>query len=806
VRRRNIRDAVGRIGTIGLVVGCFARTHAAWSASAGDSLLYLQPVIDGRNVNGFLPVEPQKTGVRIKTSDLEQVGISGSVGVPAGKGYRLIANFGPVSAIVNNAEQTIDFTLPANLVLPSVTNLGTTSSIATPALNATGAYVNYTLGVSTPFSSQDGQATASLLGSVDNVLFSPWGLLISQLGVQLPPVPGSDQPAVARLSTTYEYDDVTAPRAIRLGDVITAPPGWARSNLMGGFQIESDYDLQPETITFPTPQIGSNLSVPSTVSLLVNNAQAYNGNLNAGPFSLVGIPVVTGLNSIVVQTRSPSGQVTTQTVPFYISSTMLKSGLTTYAASIGYLRQNYGTLQDGYSIPATDDTVSHGFSDKYTGTFHLEASPSLALLGGTIETSGLLGDLSLSLAASTHQGSLGTLASANYTRSGNRLSLAAGATIASPGYFDLAAENGAPFPRLNWYVSMTYSLPDQVGTLNAAYTAQISTPTSATDNDSPYNYSSYNLRYQVLTGNSRFFVLSYNKTFLANCSFDVSAFLGQSNTAAGTTNSEGINLSLNFPLGDTPRGSINFGAGSSMLPEYGQVFSALPTTQYGYGVQLQNQIGNYGSTYGLFQANTHLSDFSATVSRFDGQESAQLRANGSIAVLDGIHFSSPTRSAFAVVDVGYPNVPVSLFNQPVAKTAQNGEAFIPGLTPDYPNLISVDPKDLPLSTTFKTNSISVVPPLYGGTVARFPIKPITDVLIRITQADGTFPAPGSLIYLDGSNVPDTVIGYDGEAMIRNAPNKLEGYVLSSKGKCRLFAKLTISTSNYLKGLPVTCTP
>ncbi|MCB8881562.1 fimbrial biogenesis outer membrane usher protein [Acidisoma cellulosilytica] len=734
---------------------------------------------------------------------MEKLGISGQVGVAAGAGYRLIPASGPVSAVIDNATQTIVFTLPAKYILPSITNLSGNSPIQAPATAATGAYFNYNLGVTTPFSGSNGESNASLLGTINGVLFSPWGMLISQTGLQLPSVPGSDQPAVARLSTTYEYDDVQAPRAIRLGDVITTPPGWARGNLMGGFQIASDYSvLQPSTVIFPTPQIGSNLSLPSAVSLLVNSAQAYNGNLNAGPFALVGIPVLSGLNSITVQTRSPSGQVSSQTLPFYVSATMLKAGLTTYAGTVGYLRQNYGTLQDGYSIPATDDTISHGISNDYTGTLHLEASPSLALFGATLETSGFFGDVSVSAAGSAHQGALGTLASVNYTRSGNKLSLSAGATLASPGYYDLAAENGAPFPRLNWYLSAGLSLPYHLGNLNAAYTAQVATPTAETPNE----YSYYGLQQSVPDGDSQFLVISYSKIFWDDWSLNVSAFAGQSESQSETTRSNGIDISLSFPLGGTPRGGLSLGAGSSQGPQYGQSFSDLPRTQYGYGVQLQNQIGNYGSSYALFQANTHLSNVSVTLARFDDQESAQLLANGSIAMLDGIHFSSPTRSAFALVDVGYPDIPVSLFNQPIGKTDASGKVFVPGLTSNYPNLISLDPKDLPLSANFKTNSIAVVPPLYGGVVAHFPSKPITDVMIRITEPDGSFPAPGSLIYLKGSDSPNTVIGYDGEALIVNAPKHLEGYVLTSRTKCRLSANLSVTTDHYLKGQSVKCLP
>jgi outer membrane usher protein len=771
-------------------------TGSPYIARAADAqtgtALYLQPVIDGRTVAGILPVVAEADGVRIRITDLERIGISGNAGRPDGNDYRFLPVAGRLSAVVDDSSQTIALNIPFDFLLPNIASISPSGPIPRPAPPAVGAYLNYSLTGSSALSFRTGQRDVRLFGNLDSVFFSPWGALSSQTAVQAPPGNASDQPAVARLATTYEIDNPFIPRAIRLGDVVTVPPGWARSNLMGGLQIATDYALQPSVITFPTPQIGSNLTVPSTVSLLVNNAAAYKTNLDAGPFSLVGIPVLTGLNQLTVQTRNASGQVTSQTVPFYASPTMLKAGLTTYAATVGYLRRNYGTLRDGYRIASTDDTISHGITDNLTGTLHLEASPRLGLVGGSLETAGLLGDITGSLAASTFRGAAGVLASANYTRSSQVLSLAGGVTVASPTYNDLAAENGAPFPRLNWYVSSGIALPRGLGTVNLAYNTQdgaVETPGITRINE-----------------DSRFLLASYDLQFHEDWSLSVSAFIGRITASHKTTNSDGFALSLNFPLGGAVRGGTSFNAGSGADPQYGQLLSALPSSRYGYGGQVQNEIGNEGSTYGNFVANTNLVDLSATVSRFQGQQAEQFQANGSVAMLDGVHFSSPLQSAFAVVDVGYPNVPVSLSNQIVGTTGPARTVFVPGLLPNYPNLVSVDPNDLPMTVTFRNSAFTVVPPLYGGVVVHFASKPVSDVLVRISEPDGKQPAPGSLIYLSGAARPKTVVGYDGEAMITDPPHRLEGYVLSANGKCKLSAILTTSLSNYLKGEPISCIP
>jgi outer membrane usher protein len=761
-----------------------------------DLVLYLQPEVDGQTVNGIVKVIVTPNGAKLAAADLQKIGLRPSLGADAGNGERLFPPTGPVSLTIDQPRQIAKFRVPGADLAPQSQILAKPGAPLLPTAQNTGAYASYDLTLAKPFAAPGGaeQNPVDLAGGVEFVLFGPPGSLVTQTNIDAPKSRFSSLPPIARLSTTYEFDDPAGPTALRLGDVITASPGWARDNLAGGVQWGTDDALQPARRTFPTPQIGGTLADPSAVSLLVNNARAYNTNLAAGPFSLVGVPVVTGLNEITVQTRDANGQISSTTVPFYASGTMLQAGLSRYSVTAGYLRQNYGTARDGYRIAAFDGSYSFGVTNTLTATVHAEDSARLQLLGGAVETAGYFGDLTAAAAGSRADGRGGALLSLQFARSAEIFNIAGGVTYAIPGYVDLAAENGEFFPRLNWYASAGAALPFRLGSLHLAYTVQqYGTPVFPARNGG------------AAGGNSRFLLASYSKELFGGWSADISLSMGSFTSAGRRTTSQGISAGLSLPLGGNRRGQASFSDGTGTAPEYGEEASALPNQAVGWGAAAQNETGSYTSRDVTFQANTLAGDVSAQVNQFEGQSAAQLQARGSLALLDGLHISAPINAGFAVFDVGYANVPVFLENRPEGETDAQGRAFLPGLLPYYPNRISVSPAALPLTANFKTSTITVVPPLYGGVVATLPVSQLTGVLIRLTLPGGQHPPVGAVLHMAG-DAGTAVVGYDGEALLAQAPAQLEGYVGYPGGRCTVAAALHISLQNYLLAVPVACAP
>jgi outer membrane usher protein len=757
-----------------------------FSDSLPGTPLYVSPTVDGIQKDGFVMIVPYKNGFLISPKTLKGIGVTlhDAASGPGGDVY--VPATGPESASIDMPNQAVNFKLPNADLLASVTSLSDPAS-TTPATSAIGAFADYDLHMTPAIGPHHTQSAFSVAGSLLTVLFSPEGFLSDNSLILLPAPAGGGEKMFTRLSTTYEYDQPRVPRVWRLGDVITAPPGWARAEFLGGFQVATDYALQPSRITFPTPVIGQSLAQPSAVALLVNNAKAYQGNFAAGPFSLVGIPIVSGLNEVTVQTRTPSGQVSTQTVHFYSSNTMLAKGLVDYNLSAGYVRHHYGQAHDFYATPAFDGTVNLGITDDLTGTLHSEGSPNVDVLGGGLETSGDWGDLSGAIAISEnrrpgrHRRQEGALFSLQYSRDSPVFGVSAGMIDTTPGYNDLGIENGAIYPALNWHLSVSDVLPGNAGSLSFAYTDER----------------------LMRHWNSSFYLLSYSVQFFRGWDFTLSAYQGAVNAAGVTQPSDGFNAGISIPIGGNSTAGASLRTGSGQTPEAGESFADTQSGIEGASGEIENNTGNFTERgVRLQDVNPYASAY-ADVAQYGNSYTADLDVSGSVIAMDGLYFTRPANTAFAVVDFKYPKIPIYVANQPIGRTNASGRLLVPNLIANFPNQISIDPAALPLTASISDDEITVTPPAYGGVIAKFPAAQLNAAYLTIELSSGANPPAGSLLYLAGSTTP-LVIGYDGDVYIENPPSHIAATVVMETTTCRVDFNLPASTRYDLRGTPVKC--
>ncbi len=91
--------------------------------------------------------------------------------------------------------------------------------------------------------------------------------------------------------------------------------------------------------------------------------------------------------------------------------------------------------------------------------------------------------------------------------------------------------------------------------------------------------------------------------------------------------------------------------------------------------------------------------------------------DGAIAVAGGgVFATNRIDDAFAVVDVGAPDVDVQFQNRPVGKTDGQGRILVPGLNSYEPNTVSIDPKNLPVDADVPATKEVVVPADRSGVV------------------------------------------------------------------------------------------
>jgi outer membrane usher protein len=196
---------------------------------------------------------------------------------------------------LDQATQTLYVTAGAEGLLPALLETGALRQGGYAVESGIGTTLDYDV---TGTSLSNGQLrSASPVGRLvggsifDLRGFSPWGVVSSGLLAYAGANPtNSGAYAAIRLNSTYVYSDPDTMRRYRVGDFISASLSWTRPVRLGGAQINSDFSMRPDLITFPVPVVSGSVAVPSTVDLLVNGAQVLSRQVQPGPFQAPQLP------------------------------------------------------------------------------------------------------------------------------------------------------------------------------------------------------------------------------------------------------------------------------------------------------------------------------------------------------------------------------------------------------------------------------------------------------------------------------------------------------------------------------------
>ncbi len=574
--------------------------------------------------------------------------------------------------------------------------------------------------------------------------------------------------------SVYAYADVGNLRWYRLGDFINGGLGWTRPVRLGGAQLQSDFTMRPDLVTFPLPSVSGTAAVPSTVDVLVNGTRVLSRQVAPGPFEIPQLPVVTGGGAIQMSVTNALGQQVTTILPFYASSNLLAQGLQTYSAEVGAVRRNWGVLSNDYGALAGSATYRRGLSSMLTIEGHAEGTSGLVAggAGGVVNVADLA-VLNFS-AAGSGLDLPGVQLTAGVQRLGPVTSLGAFASVASRNFRDIATVNGDPVPQrqVNAYASLALG---RFGSAGISFTGidrnAVSVPFSSV---APAG--GFLAQNTVLPGGSvsttsgaafllpvlRARILSANYSLqIGNLSLYATGF---HDFAQG--GGSGAILGITVPLG--PRSSAGVAAGSGSGRGYAQAQATQSPVLIGdWGYQLYGSGGNPYQQFGLAQYKSQWGLVSAGASRTGRQTAVRGEAQGAVSYADGGLFASNTvNDAFAVVDTGAPGVHVFSQNRLVDTTDSAGRLLVPDLRSFDLNSLSIDPADVPADASVPYMAKEVRPQYRSGVVVKFPVRPSRGALLRLVdQAQRPLPV-GSVATLKATKV-QAPVGYDGEAYVQD---------------------------------------
>ncbi|WP_244137171.1 fimbria/pilus outer membrane usher protein [Burkholderia pyrrocinia] len=614
-------------------------------------------------------------------------------------------------------------------------------------------------------------------GLFDLRAFSRWGVVSSGLLAYAgggPGGPGTE--SAIRLDSTYTLSDPDTLRRYRLGDFITGGLGWTRPVRLGGAQITSDFSMRPDLVTFPVPLVSGSAAVPSTVDVLANGIRLFSHEVEAGPFEIPQLPVVTGAGTISMTLTNALGRQVVATLPFYASSALLAPGLQTFSVQAGAVRRNWGLLSNDYGNFAATATWRRGLSSALTVEASAEGTAGTFMAGsGLVVNVGNLAMLNVAAAASTGSGGTGTQLSVGVQRLGAVFSFSTSVSVAGHDFRDIAAMNGDPVPRLRLNASVGLSL-GRFGSVGAAYAGVYRD--SAPSPIRLYVPPGSTVARNASLGGAVYFQPAQHTHILSasysvpvrNMSIYVTGFRD-----FASNGSSGILAGLTIPLGT--RSSVSASVGSGSSGGYRQVQAAQsPVTIGDWGYQLYGSDGNSSHEFAQLQYKSPWALLTAGADRVDGQTSLRLESQGAVSFVDGGLFASNTiEDSFAVVDTdGLEHVRVLYENRDAGRTNSAGRRLVPDLRSFDVNHIGIEPTDIPPDAAIAFTTREVRPQDRSGVVVRFPVQISHGALLRLVDEAGTPVAVGSTATLraTGTTVP---VGYDGNAYVLDldAHNELD---------------------------------
>lgn len=730
-------------------------------------------------------------------ADLEEVGIR----CDGRGGPRDLIDLGTLpelSYAYDEAHQTVDFELPDSARAPRVYDASAVR-IRPPAPEADwGSMLNYTLFASSMDRLRAFPEFEGANATLDARLFGPYGT-VRQTAIVGDTV-GSRREAL-RLDTAYRYSDPDTMVTGEAGDVVSGGLGWTRPFRYAGLQVQRDFALRPDLIMQPLPSFSGSATLPSTVDVFLNDARAVSQPVDAGPYSVTNLPLISGGGVAHVVVTDATGQQTEAALPFFATPTLLAPGVADFSAGAGVARTDYGLASDSYGTrPLATGTVRRGITDRLTWETHAEGGAGL-VDGGTGVVAGLgpLGLLSGALSGSRIGARHGAQAFAAYDVEVRGFKISASSQRSFWDFDDvgsITASRDRRANRLSSYAAGIYALDARP----ARALDRLTVGVPLVFDDTSVSASLINLveadgtRSRIVTA-SLIRPVPFEGTLFATGYADLTR-RGQG----------GAFIGVSVPLGSRVRASVGGSANGSDRSSTVDVGQILDRTDGSVGWHLHDQEGPtsergaeaaYRSSYGTAAVN---------VSQVGGQVAAQGSFEGSVGAIrhGGLFAGNRADDGFAVIDAGVGGVPVYQDNRLVGETNPWGKLLVADLRSYQRNQVSIDALALPSNAEARSTKRIVAPTGQGGVGVDFGVDQHVDAATVILQgADGRPLAVGSRGHLadaDGS----FVVGYSGEAYIRHL--KPENAVAVDLGDRDCTASFTYRPdgSRRVKVGPVTC--
>ncbi|WIG56091.1 MAG: Sigma-fimbriae usher protein [Rhodanobacteraceae bacterium] len=726
-------------------------TPSATASLHGEDL-YLEVVLNGNDTHRIAHFVHDGDAFLVSSETLRKLGFRLS---PDTQGEVDLAALPGVGVHYDETAQRLEITASSELVEQDVAVLNAQANAIPHPTTSPGLLLNYDF-----YGARDNHDATNLSLYTELRAFNAWGVLSNTALARTLDLPGTSAHSNSvRLDTTFSHSWVDQTLTLRIGDIISGALDWSRPTRLGGIQLQSNFALQPNLITFPVPAFYGQASLPSTVDLYINGMKQYSSNVPAGPFQLNTVPIVNGNGQAAVVVTDAMGRQTTIAFPFYTTNQLLKPGLSDYSLDFGFVRKNYGLDSFDYgSDPAFSGTWRHGFTNWLTLEGHGEAMSGLTEGGAGVDVAiGEAGVLNASFAASSSQGANGQQAELGYNWRNERFNFSLDTLRTFGDYRDIASRYSLAPPKRSDRALAGLML-GKLGSLGVSYVALQHPGQSNTRFASAYYYKSLTQRAALNLSVNQNLDDHRDRSLFLSVSLSLDRNVSASLSAQHDNTGNLATLDVSKPV--NPDG--------------------------GFGWRLRAQDGS-NRRGGLAELGYNGQDgqILAGVQNVTGDTLGYADLSGALVFMDRqFFFSRQINDAFAVVSTdGVGNVPVMLENRPIGSTNARGDLLVTPLNSYQQNKLSIDPMKLPANVDISRVNANVVPSDRAGTLVKFGIQPVQAASVILHDASGNVIKEGSSVTLRGNSASAAIVGYDGMVYLEklSAHNTLD--VQTPHGAC-----------------------
>ncbi len=731
-------------------------------AMLGDGTdLYLEVFMNGRAVGLIAAFKLMPDGrLTIAPDELAEIGLKADAAATCDDGSIDITRLQGVTASYDVAGQRVMLTAPDAARLPRRIEARPALAEAEVSPVEPGAVVNYTVYASG--GRDESWRFEGVSALLEGRAFGPWGRLSGAVLARS----DAERGRWRRLNTTWRWSDPSGPTTYAAGDVISGGLSWTRPVRLGGVQIRRNFGLRPDIVTQPMAALRGSADVPSTVEVYVDGARQFAADVDAGPFEVTNLPLVSGGGTARVVVRDALGRATVTETPFYATNTLLAEGRCDFSAELGVARRDFGSEQDSYDNRLfASGSLRYGVSDALTFEGHGEAGGGLIMGGaGFAARLGSLGAVSLAAAASRYDGATGTSVQARLEMDIEGARIFALSQRSSPGFADIASvtavEGNASAPRAVDQVAVSFPEMWGDGSMTLSYTRLDRA-------DMP--------EAQIVSAN-------ISQEVPGDAMIYLSAFADLSDEEA-----YGVFVGASMPLGPEMTLGGNLVVDAARVSAAAEIIQAETGEPGGYGwrVRVGDDVQAVRGTY-----RSEIARLEGSVWHGADGVHATAQAEGALVLTGSGLFASPrVDDAFVVVETGVPGVEVQLENRFAGRTDSDGQLLVPGLRAYEVNRVSIDPGGLPAGADMAEVVREVTPADGAGTLLDFAVKATpASALVTLRDETGAFVEPGATAVLAATG-ESFAVGYEGQVYVQGlgAENRLRVQRLSGALCSAVFA-------------------